>query len=383
MVILLPLKDKYCIMGLRNLKLLIHNGGIVMGRDKIAKLCMAVCLLLAIVLFPASQLKVQAAEVVATVEGTVLSGTTSELLFLSTNEGRMEIKLDSGTDTSACKVLLPGKKISVSVAYGSDEYLHAVTISTGAKTPSASLDSSTTATVVGTISEKTNGDVLFVKTPQGEMEIKLDATTDMSGCSVLVADKTYSIVCVRGSDAYMHAVSISDGVTAGASAYLSSLTPAPAAAVTAATTSITGTVNDRTKENLLYLSTDGGMMEIVIDANTDARGGMFLMPGRKITVAFYHGSDAYLHAASIVSSKEYAPTVTLDTDSKATVSGTVGSKSTENLLYLNTPQGEMEIKLDTLNSVSNCKVFVSGKKLNVTCAHGSDAYMHAIDITGT
>ena len=137
-----------------------------MGRDRIAKLCMAVCLLLGIALFPASQLKVQAAEVVATVEGTVLSGTTSELLLLSTNEGRMEIKLDSGTDTSACKVLLPGKKISVSVPYGSDEYLHAVTISTGSKTPSASLDSSTTATVVGTISEKTKGDVLFVKTPQ-------------------------------------------------------------------------------------------------------------------------------------------------------------------------------------------------------------------------
>lgn len=42
----------------------------------------------------------------------------------------------------------------------------------------------------------------------------------------------------------------------------------------------------------------------------------------------------------------------------------------------------MELKLDTVRNVTNCKVLVSGKKLNVTCTRGSDAYMHAIDITG-
>ena len=36
----------------------------------------------------------------------------------------------------------------------------------------------------------------------------------------------------------------------------------------------------------------------------------------------------------------------------------------------------------TVNSISNCKVFVAGKKLSLTCTRGSDAYMHAIDITG-
>ena len=60
----------------------------------------------------------------------------------------------------------------------------------------------------------------------------------------------------------------------------------------------------------------------------------------------------------------------------------MGSKSTEDLLYLKTPQGEMELKLDTVKSVSNCKVITSGRKLSVTCARGSDAYMHAVDITG-
>lgn len=352
-----------------------------MKRERVAKLFMAYGLALGIAFCPAVRLDAQAVEAFATVEGTVLSGTTSELLLLSTKEGRMEIKLDSNTDASACKVLLPGREISVSVAHGPDEYLHAVKISSEKKTPGATLDTSSSATIIGTISEKTREDILFVNTAQGEMEIKLDPTTNMGECSVLVAGQTYSITCVRGSDAYMHALSISDGITSGASAFASNISPAPAAAVTAQTMSVTGTVSERTKETLLYLSTDGGEMQIVIDANTDARAGMVITPGRKLTVSFYHGSDEYLHAASITGVKD-SGVAEIDTSSTSTVTGTVGSKSTENLLYLKTPQGEMELKLDTVKSVSNCKVITSGRKLSVTCARGSDAYMHAVDITG-
>lgn len=351
-----------------------------MRKKGIVKICVTACLIFGMLAGPAAQMKARAAEVIATVTGTIMSGTTSELLLLSTNEGKMEIKLDSGTDSSACKVLLPGEKVSVSVAHGSDEYLHAVKITSGEKKTEATLDSSTSATVVGTVTKKGPGDVLFVKTPQGEMEIKLDATTNLSGCSVIVADKTYTITCVRGSDAYMHAVSIADGVTA-AGAASSSLTPAPAAAVTAETTSVTGTVSDKTKENMLYFSTQGGEMEIVIDANTDSRNGMFLIPNRKLTVAVYNGGDGYMHAASITASKEYMYEVKVDTSDTASVTGTVGKKSTENVLYLNTPQGEMELKLDKLSSVSGCKVLLKGKKINVTCARGDDAYMHAVSIT--
>ena len=75
-----------------------------MKRERIASVCMAVCLVLGMFMIPINELTVQAAEVIATVQGTVSSGTTSELLKLSTKEGNMEIKLDSGTDTSACKI---------------------------------------------------------------------------------------------------------------------------------------------------------------------------------------------------------------------------------------------------------------------------------------
>lgn len=353
------------------------------------KLCVAVCLVFGILISPGNRLGVQAAEVIATVQGSVMSGTTTNLLKLSTKEGDMEIKLDGGTDTSACKLLLPGVKISVSVSHGSDGYLHAVKITNAGQAAAVTLDSSTSATVTGTISEKSKDDVLYVKTSQGEMQIKLDSNTNMSGCSVIVADKNYSITCVRGSDAYMHATSISEaqtGNTGGGNSDSASsdpsLTPAPESPLGVDTTTVTGTVDKKTESGLLYLATSYGEMQIVIDKNTDSRNGMFLIPDRKISVAVYRGSDAYMHAATIVAPKESVVPANVDMSSPATVSGTVSSKSNENILVLKTSGGDMELKLDVLQSVTGCKVMLRGRKLTVTCARGSDAYMHAINIVG-
>ena len=92
-----------------------------MKKRGILKLCIALCFAFALVFAPVNRLEAKAEEV--TVSGTVMSGTTSELLLLSTKEGKMEIKIDSGTDTSGCKVLLPDKKINVTVSHGSDGYL--------------------------------------------------------------------------------------------------------------------------------------------------------------------------------------------------------------------------------------------------------------------
>ncbi len=362
-----------------------------MKKNRITKIFVTLCLVLGMVLLPTNQLNVQATEIIATVQGTVLSGTTSDILQLSTKEGKMQIKLDSGTDASACKILLPGKSVNVSVSHGSDGYLHAVKITTGAQTSTVSIDSSKSTNVTGTISEKTNGDIIYFNTAHGEMEIKLDATTNLSGCNVLVAGKTYTINCARGSDAYMHALSITDAasVSTGSSTSTSTsgsgLTPAPATNANngISTTTVTGTVTQNTKENLLYLSTIHGEMQIVIDSNTDSRNGLFLIPGRSLTVTVYRGNDAYMHAATIVGVKNAVVTPSVDTSKTSTVTGTVSNKSTENVLYLNTSYGEMELKLDAVSSITNCKVLVSGKKVTVTCARGSDAYMHAITISGS
>lgn len=360
-----------------------------MKRGKYAKLCLIAALVCGMLILPISPMEVQAAEIIATVQGTVASGTSSDLLRLSTREGEMQIKIDSGTDTSGCKILLPDSKVSVSVSHGSDGYLHAVKLSGEMQTPSTTLDSSTTSTVTGTIGSKSKGDVICFKTPQGEMEIKLDPTTNLNGCTVLVAGKSYSIVCVRGSDAYMHALSISDAGTGTSSAETSSpgtnftgISPSPASPVGVSTSTVTGTVTSDTKENLLCLSTNYGVMQIAIDNNTDSRNGMILTPGNKVSVSVYRGSDAYMHAATIFGAKDGSQ-ASVDTSSVATVTGTVESKSNENLLYLSTSYGVMELKLDSVNSVNNLKVLVNGKKITVTCARGNDAYMHALSITGS
>lgn len=357
-----------------------------MKKRAITKFCAMFCLVFGILLAMPGQMKVQAAETIATVQGNVMAGTTNDLLKLSTKEGNMEIKIDSGTDASACKILLPGKNIYVSVSHGSDGYLHAVRITSGAQSQSITLDSSTNATITGTISEKSKDDILYVNTAQGEMQIKLDTTTNMSGCSVLVVNKTYTITCSRGSDAYMHATSIVDSasgsVGSGSTTAASSLTPSPASAVTANTSTVTGTVDRKTKEGLLYLTTAYGEMQIVLDANTDSRNGMFLMPGRNLTVSVYRGSDAYMHAAVIVGAKEATIPPSVDTSSTSTVTGTVNSKSTENMLYLQTQWGEMELKMDVVRSMTGYKVLTADRKVTVACARGSDAYMHAVDIVG-
>ncbi len=332
------------------------------------------CLLLGVTLCLPASLPVHAAEIFATVQGTISSKTTSDILFLSTSDGTMEIKLDQNTDTSECKIMLPGKKVSVAVTYGSDSYLHAARISTQIKAPSANVDTSNTTTVVGTLTSDTREDLLFLKTPQGEMQIKFDADTSLENCSVLIVGETYAVTCARGSDAYMHAVSISDSTEAGA------VTSTPGN--NTAFMSVSGTVDNDTKENLLYLDTKDGEMQFVIDYNADTSKGMMLTPGRPLTVFFYHGTDGYLHAVLTAGSRDSSSTAQVDTSSTVSVTGTVDSRSTENMLYLNTPQGTMELKLDKLGSLNNCKVLVSGKKVSVSCAYGSDAYMHAVSITG-
>lgn len=359
-----------------------------MKKHRILKLSAVLFLVCGILMTMQIPMKAWAAETV-TVQGSIMSGTTNDLLKLSTQEGNMEVKIDSGTDASACKVLLPGKQVSVSVSHGTDGYLHAVKITSGGQTESFTLDSSSNATVTGTISEKSQEDVLCVNTKQGEMQIKLDPSTDMSGCSVLVVNKTYTITCARGSDAYMHATSIVDaasdtgsGVEKGQAGASASLTPSPESVVTASTSTVTGKVDQKTEEGLLYLSTSYGEMQIVIDSNTDTRNGMFMMPGREITVLVYRGSDAYMHAAVITGKKDTVVPATVDDSSASTVSGTVNARSNENILYLQTKWGEMELKLDTVKSMTGYKILTADRKVTVTCARGADAYMHVINLVG-
>ncbi|MCM1268320.1 MAG: hypothetical protein NC302_10485 [Bacteroidales bacterium] len=364
-----------------------------MKNKKIAGFCVAACTACGLLFLPAAEtgITVQAAEVIATVQGKVMEGTTTKLLYLDTSDGKMEIKIDESTSTGNCKMLLPKKKVSVSVANGNDGYLHAVTISESGESPSVAVDTSKVSSVVGTVNAKTTEEVLHLDTAQGEMELKLDRDTDFSNCSVLVVSGKYVVRCARGDDAYMHALSVADVAAApagdtqtdvaaqtGAAAQASAQTPVTN--VTGETRSVTGTVKESTNEYVLNLGTSEGDFTFMIDETTDTSKGMILTPENKIMVTYFRGSDNNLHASAVTGVKDSSSAV-LDDSASATVTGTVKKKSTENILVLDTSAGEMELKLDKVESLSGCKALVTGKKVSVTCKRGNDAYMHALTIT--
>ena len=410
------------------------------------RICLAVCLIVGLMVSPLLGANAYAAE--TTVQGTVATGTTSDMLMLSTKDGKMEIKIDSSTDVSQARILLPETKLSVSISHGSDGYWHAVKIAYNGAVAGVTIDNSKTSTVTGTINDKTTGDVLFVDTQQGEMQIKYDQSTNISGCSVLVANKKYTITCARGSDAYMHAISITDATASsnssaagnatfvngtvgkktndsllylstkdgemevkvdagadmtggkwkkegtkltvyfyrGSDAYIHAnkiiegTTVMPNSA-NSATNTFTGTVANNTTESVLFLSTKDGVMEFKIDSNANTLNGMIHTPGNKLTVsAYYGGSDGYWHACATTGVKDSC-TANINNSSTINVTGNVSSRSTEKMLYLDTKDGTMEIKLDSVKSLNNCKVLLANKKITVSCAIGSDEYWHAMDIT--
>lgn len=140
---------------------------------------------------------------------------------------------------------------------------------------------------------------------------------------------------------------------------------------------ITGTVADGTNENLLKLSTSGGVMEIKLDSNTQY-GCKTLLPGTKLTAELNRGSDAYWHAAKL-SGDNKVSAVKLDTSNPQYVNGYI--KRLENdVMFFDTPQGEMQIKLDSNTDISEISVLVCGKYYKLELAYGSDAYMHTTKI---
>ena len=428
----------------------VTGGGFTMKKWTGWRSCLAVCLAAAMMLAPLLQTEVYAAET-ANVQGTVASGTTAELLMLSTEDGKMEIKIDSSTDVSEARILLPETKLSVAISHGSDGYWHATKITYNGAAVGITIDTSKTSTVTGTISDKTNGDVLYVDTVQGEMQIKYDQTTNINGCSVLVANKKYNITCARGSDAYMHAISIADASNTqnnssssmggtyvngtvsskttsdvlsldtkdgtmefkidgnadttngkwkttgtkltvwfyrGNDAYLHASRVAEGTTTGGnnsnttgtVTNTFTGTVSGKTTESVLFLDTKDGTMEFKIDSNANTINGLVAVAGNKMTVGGYNGNDGYWHASTLTGERG-SSSASVNTSATITVSGTVSGKSTEKVLFLDTNGGTMELKLDALRSVNNCKVLVVGKKLTVTCGSGNDEYWHALDIT--
>ena len=143
------------------------------------------------------------------IQGTVKSGTTESELLLGTSGGDMKIKIDANTNLSVCKTLMPNDTVAVACFRGSDAYFHASVITGTVQPGSASVDGSSAVTVSGKVASGTKGDLLYLATDGGTMQVKIDNGTSMSGIRVLTLDRNVKVSVARGSDAYMHAVTIS------------------------------------------------------------------------------------------------------------------------------------------------------------------------------
>lgn len=227
------------------------------------------------------------------VSGSVATGTTTSLIKLETTGGIMELKVDSDTDFSNCKSLLPGQNLVCEIKYGSDSYWHAVKVSDGASTLAVTVDTSNVSTVYGAIKSVKATDMLEITLEKGDMILKLDPTTDYSGLSLLMLGKTYEIKVARGSDAYMHAVAMSDttySISSGNQTYTTT-----AAKTLEATATVTGTVGNNSTSDIIYLSTSQGEIQLKLDYLDRS---YVLYKGQKIT-AKIGCKDGYWRAVSI------------------------------------------------------------------------------------
>ncbi len=322
-----------------------------------------------------------------TFSGTVSDKTTSQILYLTTSGGTMELKIDSDTTISGTKLVLPGNTVSCSCYRGNDEYWHVSSINGSTQVGKATIDNSTKVTVTGRIAKGTTEELLYLVVDNGTMQIKMDDDTDLDDVTMLIIGKKVNVVTARGSDAYMHALAISDyGNTSSSSSNTTSTTSTTSTSTStstdASTTTVSGTVEKGTTASNLYLETSQGTMEFVLDVDTDTTACRVLLPEQKIKVTFYRGNDAWNHTSKLVNSSGSASsTATLEASTQVTVKGTVDDETSEGILYLDTDDGIMQIKLDSNTNFEKCPVLLLNKSVTVVAQRGNDEYYHAVSIT--
>ena len=121
------------------------------------------------------------------------------------------------------------------------------------------------------------------------MQFVLDLATDASECRTLIPGQSLTVNFYRGSDAWNHSSKMVNN-TAKASSETS---------LGSDRTTVTGTVSGDTKEHTLFLNTDGGTMQIRLDAATNFSRCPVLLVDKKVEVVVAHGADEYLHAVTI------------------------------------------------------------------------------------
>ena len=318
---------------------------------------------------------------VATVSGTVQEGCTDEMFTLKVNGNIMKIKIDKATDLSLIHALIPDTTITAAVYTGDDKYLHAYKLAGNVALQNTAVrDASSSITVTGTVEKNTTDNILYLSTNGGSMIIKLDTDTNVSNGGLLIIGKKVNVVTQRGSDAYLHAVSINSDVSYAATVG-NVIQMSDTVERTSQDMKVEGIVKKETTNAVIQLSTTGGDMTIRIDANTQWTDSKAIQADQKITVVAYRGADKYLHAASVTSKLDASPATTLNGASAVAFTGTL-TKIDGYTITLKTNEGDQIFRFDNSSDFSQFRMLQGDRTVTIIGVTGADGYWHVKSISG-
>ena len=325
------------------------------------------------------------------VTGTVDNRTNDNMLYLNTSGGLMVLKISKGTVYGTCRYMV--EKMALEVTIGrtpGDGYWHAVKIdlrssapSTPSQGSSVSNNNGSTYMTNGTIDDETTADIVCLQTSGGLMKFKVDSDADLENCRAMVTGRAVAVNWYRGIDAYNH-ISKAYGAT-------SEDRGKPVTVDSSTVTKVTGKVDNRTNDNMLYLNTSGGIMVLKIDQSTSYGSCRFMVENMQldVTIGRVEG-DGYWHVVTIdrrgaapSSGSAASNTPVTAPDGSLLVQGIVENGTSDNMLYLKTGSGTMQIKIDENTNLTICKALLPGYAAGVACKRQDDAYYHATAIVCT
>ena len=179
---------------------------------------MAACLLTAFVLLPFEIIHTTAASASSdtpetiTVTGKLCFGSKSDMVNLEMEGIMMKLKLDSNCSLSQSRILIPGNSVRADIYRNDDDgYMHAVSFMANYELdPDASVDRTDPVTLTGRVSSGSDANIIYLNVDGNIMKIRLDSTTDYSKCRVIEGDKIIHVIAGKGSDSFLHAISISE-----------------------------------------------------------------------------------------------------------------------------------------------------------------------------
>ena len=321
-----------------------------------------------------------------TVSGKILSGTNEGTLVFEYSGSQFYIRMDSATEFKGCHILEKDRTVEVTVARGSDAYLHAVKISGNPTTtfannvtgvPQKTSDGRAISVVNGVVQSASTDSLLVIKVNGNVFNVKIDSSTDIKEIHALVPDTTIGLAVYVGADGAFHAYKLVGAIE----------TAAPSR--TGGTATVTGVVQKNTTDKILYLKSNGGDMVIKLDKDTDLGTTGLLVVGKTVDVTVQLGTDRYLHAtkisgnasASTSSSANGMSASATKTSDSVKVQGTVESNTDNAVLYLRVGGSVMNIRIDSNTKWPESDALKVGQTVTAMVYRGSDAYIHAESVT--